>query len=74
MGDPTSTPRRVLLDTRQAAEYLGLSAATLNRWRSERAGQGPRWLKLGGAVRYNPADLEAYVAASACSPERGGAR
>jgi predicted DNA-binding transcriptional regulator AlpA len=50
------------LDTPQAAEFLGLSRKTLERWRW--AGQGPRWHKLGGAVRYSLAELERFAQAS----------
>ena len=34
----------------QAASFLGVSVATLRRWRL--MGQGPRYLKYPGAVRY----------------------
>lgn len=63
-----------LLSVTEAAAVLGLSPQTLNRWRCERAGKGPRWLKLGGAIRYREADLVAYIERSAQSPEPGGAR
>lgn len=43
-----------------AADYLGLSPATLARWRS-RGDQGPVFRKFGGAVRYAMVDLEAYA-------------
>ena len=43
-----------------AAEYLGLSPATLARWRS-RGDYGPAFRKFGGAVRYAMADLETYA-------------
>ena len=49
-----------LLDTKAAAEYLGgLSKRTLQQWRH--LGRGPKYRKLGGAVRYHQADLDAYV-------------
>jgi predicted DNA-binding transcriptional regulator AlpA len=44
----------------EAARILGLSVKTLRRWRW--AGKGPRFLKIGAAVRYDLADLEAYIA------------
>lgn len=50
---------RPLLNERQTAERLGLKATTLRRWRW--AGIGPRYRKIGGAVRYDPTDLEAYL-------------
>jgi len=45
-----STPSSVLLTEKQAAERLNLSHRTLQRWRV--TGQGPRYTKLGAAVRY----------------------
>lgn len=50
-----------LLTEREAADYLRLAPATLARWRW-RGDRGPRWRKLGGAVRYAHADLEAFLA------------
>jgi len=46
--------------TEQAAELLGLSKNTLNRWRY--TGDGPRFVKLGRAVRYRREDLDNWVA------------
>ncbi len=51
-----------LLTETEAAALLGLKVATLRRWRW--AGKGPRFLKIGGAVRYDPADLEAFISAA----------
>lgn len=53
------TPRTVL-NTRQAAAYLGLAVSTLNKWRCH--GGGPEFLKLGRAVRYDREDLDAFLA------------
>ena len=50
------------LTEREVADLLGLSVATLRAWRHR--GQGPRFLRLGRAVRYLPADLETFVRAS----------
>ena len=50
------------LTEREVAALLGLSVATLRAWRHR--GQGPRFLRLGRAVRYLPADLEMFVRAS----------
>jgi len=61
-----------LLDQRQAAEMLGLSVKTLEAWRWR--GRGPRWRKIGGAVRYEPADLREFVdAAVRETSDSGGA-
>ena len=51
-----------LLSEREAARRLGLRIATLQCWRW--AGKGPRFLKIEGAVRYDPFDLADFVAAS----------
>jgi len=44
------------------ADLLGVSVATLRRWRL--AGDGPAFRKFGGAVRYGDRDIDAFVAAS----------
>jgi predicted DNA-binding transcriptional regulator AlpA len=53
-----------ILDTAGAAEYLGLSTPTLERFRL--TGAGPAFAKLSpgnrGPVRYRRADLDAWVA------------
>ena len=48
-----------LLDTRQAAEILGRSPATLKRWRHE--GIGPNWIELEGRVSYDVGVLLEYI-------------
>ncbi len=48
-----------VLRVRAAAERLGLSPSTLNKWRIQ--GRGPRFTKLGRAVCYRPADLDAWL-------------
>jgi predicted DNA-binding transcriptional regulator AlpA len=50
---------RILLDGNAAAAYLGIAKQTLAKWRVE--GRGPPYLKLGGAVRYAAADLNAWI-------------
>ncbi|MCH7645338.1 MAG: helix-turn-helix domain-containing protein [Myxococcales bacterium] len=47
-----------LVDSAEAARLLKLSPRTLENWRM--AGKGPSYRKLGGAVRYATADLEAF--------------
>lgn len=49
------------MDTKTAAAYLGLSPATLTKWRV--FGGGPRYRKHGRLVRYAISDLEAWSAA-----------
>ena len=48
-------------NVRDAADYLGLSASTLNKLRV--FGGGPVFLKLGRRVAYDLADLDAWLKA-----------
>jgi predicted DNA-binding transcriptional regulator AlpA len=48
-----------LLRENEVSARLGLSVRTLQKWRLE--GRGPRFVKLGNAVRYDPADLDLFV-------------
>lgn len=49
-----------LLDTRQAAEFLGISPTTLITWRSTQRYDLP-FIKIGGLVRYAESDLLAFI-------------
>lgn len=51
---------REWLDTRQAAEYLGLSPETLESWRCRDA-HGMTFYKLGAKVLYDKADLDSWL-------------
>ena len=55
-----SIPRR--MRTQEAAQYVGLAKSTLDKLRLE--GGGPVYLKLGKAVVYEVADLDAWCNAS----------
>lgn len=59
MSETTSPP--TLVNEAGAAHVLSLSVKTLRRWRW--AGKGPRFIKIGAAVRYDPADLIAFIEA-----------
>ena len=48
-----------LVNTHEAAEILGRSAATLKRWRAE--GVGPNWIELNGRVSYDVSVLLRYI-------------
>lgn len=50
-----------LLTPEQAATFLHLKPATLARWRW--AGCGPRFVKVGGRVRYEMCELQAFIQA-----------
>ena len=47
------------VDTRRAAELLGMSNRTLEKWRGQ--GTGPPFLKLGRRVLYSVVDLEEWI-------------
>lgn len=55
MGEPR------YLDTKQAADYLGLSVSTLEKLRV--TGRGPRYAKAGRRVIYDRRDLDRWMAA-----------
>ena len=48
-----------LLTEAQVADYLSLSMRTLQAWRVR--GSGPKFCRLGRAVRYRLADLAAWL-------------
>jgi hypothetical protein len=53
---------KLLVTEREAATLIGLSYRTLQRWRW--VGRGPRYAKIGAAVRYELAELRRYVKAN----------
>lgn len=63
-----------LLTEREIADLLNMSMRTLQEYRFR--GIGPRFIKIGRAVRYSPEDVEAYIAARrrASTPRTGMAR
>lgn len=63
---PAATERRGYTDV-ETAKLLGMSTATIRRWRL--TGQGPKYRKLGGSVRYFAEDIEAFIASA---PTGGG--
>jgi predicted DNA-binding transcriptional regulator AlpA len=56
--DSTSTQHQRHLTQRELADRWNKSEATIERYRSD--GVGPRFLKIGGAVRYRLEDIEAF--------------
>jgi excisionase family DNA binding protein len=52
-----SSDKRTLTDVEVAAR-LGVSRFTVRSWRLK--GLGPRFLKMGRAVRYRPQDVDEY--------------
>ena len=46
------------LTVRQLAERYGVARRTVYWWNEQ--GSGPRWLKIGGELRYRLSDVLAY--------------
>jgi hypothetical protein len=53
-------PRR-LFDPQEASDYLRMAKQTLARWRCY--GLGPRFVRIGGRIFYDVADLDAFITA-----------
>lgn len=51
---------------KQAAKFLGMSVKWMQQARCY--GRGPKYIKIGRSVRYNVADLEAYIASRTINP------
>ena len=60
----------MLLTTREAADRLRMKEQTLAVWRLR--GQGPRFAKIGAAVRYPEAEVDAFLAARMRGPAADG--
>jgi predicted DNA-binding transcriptional regulator AlpA len=64
---PPPTPHRknvsqvpaALIDTEATAARLGVQVQTLKNWRA--AGEGPPYVKVGRAVRYDPRALDRWI-------------
>lgn len=61
----------VLWDQKQFADYVGKSPAWAERSRWD--GTGPRFIKVGRAVRYRAADVLAWLEANTRTNTSGGA-
>jgi predicted DNA-binding transcriptional regulator AlpA len=61
-----------LLNEFDVARITGLSVASVRRWRLLR--QGPRYLKIGSAVRYKPEDISAWLASRPTGGEQATGR
>jgi predicted DNA-binding transcriptional regulator AlpA len=58
MGTGSNT-LAVLLNEHDVARLTGLSVASVRRWRLFK--QGPKYLKIGSAVRYRTEDVRAWL-------------
>ena len=57
---------RRLVSTKELSEMWGMPESTLRYWRS--AEMGPPYVKLGGRIKYDLADVESYVRANKRTP------
>lgn len=64
----TTAPK--MLTEQDVMNMTGLARGTLAYWRH--AGTGPRSYKLGRRVRYDEADVLAWIAESKAATARGG--
>jgi predicted DNA-binding transcriptional regulator AlpA len=55
----TASTIETLLNEHDVARITGLSVASVRRWRLLR--QGPKYLKIGAAVRYRPEDIATWL-------------
>lgn len=55
-----AAPLTRLLKPEEVAELLGVTVQFLAKWRTY--GQGPKFVRVGGRIRYRPADIEKYIA------------
>jgi len=55
----TNKALETLLNEHDVARITGLSVASVRRWRLLR--QGPKYLKIGAAVRYKSEDICAWL-------------
>ena len=59
-ANPPSLPRQPdILNEKQVAAYLNMSVSAVRRWRLFR--KGPKFVKIGSAVRYKRGDIETWM-------------
>lgn len=49
----------LLINQESAAERLGVSVRTLEKWRS--TGDGPQYVKMSRLVRYKTSDIDSFI-------------
>jgi hypothetical protein len=62
--------RKEYVRDQEAAAYMGVSVATLRRWRSLRSKSGPPFTRVGHMVMYSMTELENHMRAGLV-PSRG---
>jgi len=63
-SEMASTSLETLMTEHDVARVTGLSVASVRRWRLLR--QGPKYLKIGAAVRYKPEDISVWLESRPC--------
>jgi Helix-turn-helix domain len=58
--------KRQLVSTKELSEIWGVPESTLRYWRCAKI--GPTYVKLGGRIKYDLADVESYVRANKRMP------
>jgi predicted DNA-binding transcriptional regulator AlpA len=66
----TANTPESLLKEHDVARITGLSVASVRRWRLLR--QGPRYLKLGSAVRYRAEDITSWLGSRPTGGQQDG--
>lgn len=76
MSDIASSGQRpALVDTATAASMLGVAEGTMRNWRYRGKNPGPKWIRIGGQIRYPVIEIERYLAENVgakCVYRRGG--
>ncbi|MGE0288165.1 MAG: helix-turn-helix transcriptional regulator [Bradyrhizobium sp.] len=67
MAKPIEPTAPQYLRPHEAAQYLGTSVSTLAKRRIYGLGGGPKFCRIGRAVRYAKADLDEFMTASKVS-------
>jgi predicted DNA-binding transcriptional regulator AlpA len=71
---PPAESKEPLLSEKEVAPRLGISVNSLRRWRL--LSKGPAYVKFGpeprAAVRYNPRDVERWLASRPIGGDRSG--
>jgi len=63
LSPAAGTSSSIRYNEREAAPLVGVNVRTLQAWRQQ--GRGPRFLKIGGFVRYTQEALDEFLAGCA---------
>ncbi|WP_299893039.1 helix-turn-helix domain-containing protein [uncultured Ruegeria sp.] len=58
-ADKTGSPRHEYLNIKAAADFIGISRQTLDKWRMEE--RGPAVHRVGRRVMYSVSDLRSFM-------------